>query len=63
MAVALRAYNSYVNGTRQILADRAKEAAESGLNILIERLNKEHPEWLIEPYNGDGDWTFFKVCC
>ena len=57
MAVALRAYNSYVNGTRQILADRAKEAAESGLNILIERLNKEHPEWLIEPYNGDGDWT------
>ena len=56
MAVALRSYNSYVNRTRQSLSDRAKEAAEAGLNILIENLNQDHPEWLIEPYNGDGDW-------
>ena len=47
MAVAMRSYNNYVNGTRQSLADRAKEAAESGLNILIESLNQDHPEWLI----------------
>ena len=57
MAIAMRAYNGYVNGAKQSLADRAKEAAEAGLNILIESLNQDHPEWLIEPYNGDGDWT------
>ena len=57
MAVALRSYSSYVNGTRQSLSDRAKEAAEAGLNILIENLNQDHPEWLIEPYSGNGDWT------
>ena len=57
MAVALRSYSSYVNGTRQSLSDRAKEAAEAGLNILIENLNQDHPEWLIEPYDGNGDWT------
>ena len=57
MAVAIRSYNNYVNGTRQSLADRAKEAAESGLNILIESLNQDHPEWLIEPYDGNGDWS------
>ena len=44
-AVLIRSYSSYVNGTRQSLADRAKEAAESGLNILIESLNEDHPEW------------------
>ena len=57
MAVLIRSYNSYVNGTRQSLVDRAKEAAESGLNILIESLNEDHPEWLIEPYDGDGNWS------
>ncbi len=57
MAVAIRSYNNYVNGTRQTLADRAKEAAESGLNILIESLNQDHPEWLIEPYDGNGSWS------
>ena len=57
MAVAIRSYNNYVNGTRQSLADRAKEAAESGLNILIESLNQDHPEWLIEAYDGNGDWS------
>ena len=57
MAIALRSYNIYVNGTRQSLADRAKEAAESGLNILIESLNKEHPEWLVESYDGVGSWS------
>ena len=57
MAVALRSYNSYVNGTRQTLADRAKAAAEAGLNILIESLNQDHPEWLIEPYSGNGTWS------
>ena len=57
MAVVLRSYSSYVNGTRQSLSDRAKEAAEAGLNILIENLNQDHPEWLIEPYDGNGDWT------
>ena len=30
MAVAVRSYNSYVNGTRQSLANRAEEAAEAG---------------------------------
>ena len=55
MAVALRSYNIYVNGTKQSLADRAKEAAEAGLNILVESLNQEHPEWLIETYDGDGN--------
>ncbi len=57
IAVAIRSYNSYVNGTRQSLASRAKEAAETGLNVLIESLNEDHPEWLIEPYNGDGSWS------
>ena len=57
MAVAIRSYNNYVNNTRQSLADRAKEAAESGLDILIESLNQDHPEWLIEPYDGNGDWS------
>ena len=61
MAVTLSAYNSYVNGTRQSLADRAKEAAESGLNILIESLNQDHPEWLIEPYDGDGSWSISRA--
>ena len=40
MAVVLRSYSSYVNGTRQSLSDRAKEAAEAGLNIIIENLTK-----------------------
>ena len=57
IAVAMRSYNSYVNGTRQSLANRAKEAAEAGLNILIESLNQDHPEWLIESYEGDGSWS------
>ena len=57
MAVATRAYNNYVNSTRQSLADRAKEAAETGLNILIESLNQDHPEWLVEPYHGSGSWS------
>ena len=57
MAVAIRSYNYYVNSTRQSLADRAKEAAESGLNILVESLNQDHPEWLIEPYDGNGNWS------
>ena len=57
MAVALRSYNSYVNGVRQSLADRAKESAEAGLNILVESLNQDHPEWLIEPYDGNGSWS------
>ena len=61
MAVLIRSYNSYVNGTRQSLADRAKEAAESGLNILIESLNEDHPEWLIEPYDGDGNWSIIRT--
>ncbi len=61
MAVALSAYNSYVNGTRQSLADRAKEAAESGLNILIESLNQDHPEWLIEPYDGEEIWSISRA--
>ena len=61
MAVLIRSYNSYVNGTRQSLADRAKEAAESGLNILIESLNEDHPEWLIEPYDGDGNWSISRT--
>ena len=61
MAVLIRSYNSYVNGTRQSLADRAKEAAESGLNILIESLNEDHPEWLIEPYDGDGSWSISRT--
>ena len=61
IAVAMRSYNSYVNGTRQSLASRAKEAAEAGLNILIESLNQDHPEWLIEPYNGSGSWAISRA--
>ena len=61
IAVAMRSYNSYVNGTRQSLANRAKEAAEAGLNILIESLNQDHPEWLIEPYNGSGSWSISRA--
>ena len=57
MAVAVRSYNNYVNSARQSLADKAKEAAEAGLNILVESLNQDHPEWLIEPYNGNGNWS------
>ena len=61
VAVAIRSYNSYVNGTRQSLANRAKEAAEAGLNILIESLNQDHPEWLIEPYSGNGSWSISRT--
>ena len=61
IAVALRSYNSYVNGTRQSLGKRAQEAAEAGLNILVESLNEDHPEWLIEPYNGDGKWSISRT--
>ena len=57
IAVAMRSYNSYVNGTRQSLGYPHKEAAEAGLNILVESLNQDHPEWLIEPYDGDGSWS------
>ena len=57
MAVAIRSYNNYVNGSRQSLSDRAKEAAETGLNILVESLNQDHPEWLIEPYDGEDNWS------
>ena len=57
MAIAIRSYNNYVNGTKQSLADRAKETAEAGLNILVESLNQDHPEWLIEPYDGNGNWS------
>ena len=60
-AVLIRSYSSYVNGTRQTLADRAKEAAESGLNILVESLNEDHPEWLIESYDGDGNWSISRT--
>ena len=42
MAVAVRSYNNYVNSARQSLADKAKEAAEAGLNILVESLNQDH---------------------
>ena len=61
VAVVMRSYNSYVNGTRQSLANRAKEAAEAGLNILIESLNQDHPEWLIESYNGNGSWSISRA--
>ena len=61
MAIALRSYSSYVNGARQSLAQRAKEAAEAGLNILVESLNQDHPEWLIEPYDGEASWTISRA--
>ena len=57
MAVVIRAYSNYINGTKLSLADRAKETAESGLNILVESLNQDHPEWLIEPYDGEVSWS------
>ena len=57
MAVLIRSYSNYVDSTKQSLADNAKEAAEAGLNILVESLNQDHPEWLIEPYDGNGNWS------
>ena len=30
-------------------------------NILIESLNQDHPEWLIEPYNGSGSWSISRA--
>ena len=35
MAVVIRAYSNYTNGVKLSLADRAKEAAESGLSIFV----------------------------
>lgn len=56
MAVAMQAYTSFSNGTRQNMAQRAREAAESGLNRLIESLNQDYPEWLIQNFNGTESW-------
>ena len=56
MAVLIRSYSNYVDSTKQSLADNAKEAAEAGLNILVESLNQDHPEWLIEPCAGNGNY-------
>ena len=57
MAIAMQAHNSYVNSSRQSMAKRAREAAESGLAILVESLNQDYPEWLVSNYNGSGAWT------
>lgn len=57
-AVALQAYNAYTNSVRQGLARRAREAAEAGLDTLIESLNRDFPEWLIYSYSGSGPWSF-----
>ena len=57
MAIAMQAHTSYVNGSRQSMAKRAREAAESGLAILVESLNQDYPEWLVSDYNGEGLWS------
>ena len=57
VAVAMNSYNSFVNGRRQSLAEQARETAEAGVNILVEELNRNHPEWLIENYSGTGQWS------
>mgnify|MGYP001159686103 CR=1 FL=1 len=55
-AIALQAHTSYVNSRRQSMAKGAREAAESGLAIIIESLNQDYPEWLISNYEGTGTW-------
>lgn len=57
MAIAMQAHNSYVNSSRQSMAKRAREAAESGLAILVESLNQDYPEWLVSNYKGSGSWS------
>ena len=57
MAIAMQAHTSYVNSSRQSMAKRAREAAESGLAILVESLNQDYPEWLVSDYNGEGLWS------
>ena len=57
MAIALQAHTSYLNSSRQSMAKRAREAAESGLAILVESLNQDYPEWLVSNYNGSETWN------
>ena len=59
VAVSIRAYTSYTDATKKSLSINARNAAESGLAILIESLNRDYPEWLISSFDrNDGDkWT------
>ena len=59
VAVSIRAYTSYTSATKKSLSINARNAAESGLAILIESLNRDYPEWLISSFDrNDGDkWT------
>ena len=59
VAVSIRAYTSYTNATKESLSINARNAAESGLAILIESLNRDYPEWLISSFdkNDDDTWT------
>ena len=41
VAVSIRAYTSYTNATKKSLSINARNAAESGLAILIESLNQD----------------------
>ena len=59
VAVSIRAYTSYTEATKKSLSINARNAAESGLAILIESLNRDYPEWLISNFekSDDDTWT------
>ena len=59
VAVSIRAYTSYSDVTRKSLSINALNAAESGLAILVESLNRDYPEWLISSFdkNDNDTWT------
>ena len=44
VAVSIRAYTSYTDATKKSLSTNALNAAESGLAILVESLNRDYPE-------------------
>ena len=58
VAVSIRAYTSYTDATKKSLSINALNAAESGLSILIESLNRDYPEWLISSFDKNDDDTW-----
>lgn len=52
VAVSIRAYTGYTDVTKKALSTRARNAAESGLTILIESLNSDYPEWLVSSFDS-----------
>lgn len=59
VALSIRAYTGYTDTKKQSLSIKARDAAESGLAILVESLNRDYPEWLISSFDKEDEdrWT------